>query len=182
MFVHFSLVRTKTPWKINMEHTNHTFRKENDLPNLQGVMFQPLIFQGETIQKQQKNNPHFWGAAFPASELVAKGPAVVYAIRRPGWGAWAALDGLLGLGYVVIFISPLYMAIYVWKGNDRYLGNSKRKAWLWTTYPSPGMIPPFFSGCFFNAGWFLEVWYVVCRALGRWRVSQQLGNLFFPLF
>ena len=23
-----------TPWKINMEPTNHTFRKENDLPNL----------------------------------------------------------------------------------------------------------------------------------------------------
>ena len=26
------------------------------------------------------------GEPFPASELVAKGPAVVYAIRRPGWG------------------------------------------------------------------------------------------------
>ena len=23
-----------TPWKINMEPTNHQFRKENDLPNL----------------------------------------------------------------------------------------------------------------------------------------------------
>ena len=23
-----------TPWKINMEHINHPFRKENDLPNL----------------------------------------------------------------------------------------------------------------------------------------------------
>ena len=23
-----------TPWKINMEHTNHPFGKENDLPNL----------------------------------------------------------------------------------------------------------------------------------------------------
>ena len=23
------------PWKINMEHSNHPFRKENDLPNLQ---------------------------------------------------------------------------------------------------------------------------------------------------
>ena len=22
-----------TPWKINMEHTNHPFRKEDDLPN-----------------------------------------------------------------------------------------------------------------------------------------------------
>ena len=26
--------RECTPWKINMEHTNHPFRKENDLPNL----------------------------------------------------------------------------------------------------------------------------------------------------
>ena len=25
---------TPTPWKINMEPTNHPFRKENDLPNL----------------------------------------------------------------------------------------------------------------------------------------------------
>ena len=26
--------KTHTPWKINMEPTNHPFRKENDLPNL----------------------------------------------------------------------------------------------------------------------------------------------------
>ena len=25
---------SNTPWKMNMEHTNHPFRKENDLPNL----------------------------------------------------------------------------------------------------------------------------------------------------
>ena len=29
-----------------MEPTNHQFGKENDLPNLQGIMFQPLIFRG----------------------------------------------------------------------------------------------------------------------------------------
>ena len=28
-----------TPWKINMEPTNHPFRKDNDLPSLQGMMF-----------------------------------------------------------------------------------------------------------------------------------------------
>ena len=28
-----------TPWKINMEPKNRPFRKENDLPNLQGIMF-----------------------------------------------------------------------------------------------------------------------------------------------
>jgi len=28
-----------TPWKINMEHSNHPFRKENDLPNLCVVHF-----------------------------------------------------------------------------------------------------------------------------------------------
>ena len=27
------------PWKINMEHSNHPFRKENDLPNLYMIMF-----------------------------------------------------------------------------------------------------------------------------------------------
>ena len=29
-----SLILGGTPWKINMEPTNHPFRKENDLPNL----------------------------------------------------------------------------------------------------------------------------------------------------
>ena len=28
------LSRVGTPWKINMEPTNHPFKKENDLPNL----------------------------------------------------------------------------------------------------------------------------------------------------
>ena len=28
------LIYVDTPWKINMEPTNHPFRKENDLPNL----------------------------------------------------------------------------------------------------------------------------------------------------
>ena len=31
--------RNPTPWKINMEPTNHPFRKENDLPNLHEDMF-----------------------------------------------------------------------------------------------------------------------------------------------
>ena len=30
----FALIRPATPWKINMEPTNHPFRKENNLPNL----------------------------------------------------------------------------------------------------------------------------------------------------
>ena len=33
MVQHVSVV-VATPWKINMEPTNHPFRKENDLPNL----------------------------------------------------------------------------------------------------------------------------------------------------
>ena len=37
--------RWTTPWKIIMEPTNHPFSKENDLPNLQKCMFQPLIFR-----------------------------------------------------------------------------------------------------------------------------------------
>ena len=30
----FMYLQRSTPWKINMEPTNHPFRKENDLPNL----------------------------------------------------------------------------------------------------------------------------------------------------
>ena len=32
-------IRIFTPWKINMEPTNPPFRKENDFPNLQKIMF-----------------------------------------------------------------------------------------------------------------------------------------------
>ena len=32
--VQFQELVEYTPWKINMECTNHPFRKENDLPNL----------------------------------------------------------------------------------------------------------------------------------------------------
>ena len=35
-----------TPWKINMEPTNHPFRKEHDLNHTSMIMFQPLIFRG----------------------------------------------------------------------------------------------------------------------------------------
>ena len=35
-----------TPWKINMEPTNHPFRKENDLNQTSMIMVQPFIFQG----------------------------------------------------------------------------------------------------------------------------------------
>ncbi len=31
---HYGRAILGTPWKINMEHINHPFRKENDLPNL----------------------------------------------------------------------------------------------------------------------------------------------------
>ena len=34
-----------TPWKINMEPTNHPFRKENDLPNPHDYVSM-LIFRG----------------------------------------------------------------------------------------------------------------------------------------
>ena len=33
-FSHGTFFSKSTPWKINMEPTNHPFRKENDLPNL----------------------------------------------------------------------------------------------------------------------------------------------------
>ena len=38
--------KPSTPWKINMEPTNHPFRKENDLNQTSMSMFQPLIFRG----------------------------------------------------------------------------------------------------------------------------------------
>ena len=38
-----------TPWKTNMEPTNHPFRKENDLPNLQGIMYH-VTLQGCIVE------------------------------------------------------------------------------------------------------------------------------------
>ena len=44
------IVDIDTPRKMNVEPTNHLFRKEHDLPNLQAIMmFQPLIFKGALI-------------------------------------------------------------------------------------------------------------------------------------
>ena len=35
-----------TPWKVNMEPTNHPCGKENDLTQTSMIMFQPLILRG----------------------------------------------------------------------------------------------------------------------------------------
>ena len=37
---------TDTPWKINMEPTNHPFRKENDLNQTSMILFHVIIFRG----------------------------------------------------------------------------------------------------------------------------------------
>ena len=37
--------RLTTPWKINMEPTNHPFRKENDLRKTSRIMCKMLIFR-----------------------------------------------------------------------------------------------------------------------------------------
>ena len=53
-----------TPWKINMEPTNHTIEKENDLNQTSMIMFQPLIFRGVTHIWSRKNMLHektLWG-------------------------------------------------------------------------------------------------------------------------
>ena len=39
-----------------MESTNHPFGKENYLSNLQGMMFQPLIFKGVPMVTPPKFN------------------------------------------------------------------------------------------------------------------------------
>ena len=42
-------INTDTPWKINIEHTNHPFREENDLNQTYMIMLlmcKMLIFQG----------------------------------------------------------------------------------------------------------------------------------------
>ena len=40
-----------TAWKIDMEPTNHPFRKENDLNQTFMIMFQPLIFRDVTMNR-----------------------------------------------------------------------------------------------------------------------------------
>ena len=56
MFTKFHINIPCTPWKINMEPTNHPFRRENDdLSNLHEDMFQPLIFRGVGELKNDDN-------------------------------------------------------------------------------------------------------------------------------
>ena len=47
--------KPNTPWKINMEPTNHPFGKENDLNQTSIIMVQPLIFQG--VENHTRNSP-----------------------------------------------------------------------------------------------------------------------------
>lgn len=47
-----------THWKINMEPTNQPFGKENDLPNLQGIMLKAVNLPG-CIPKPVVNNWDF---------------------------------------------------------------------------------------------------------------------------
>ena len=51
-----------TLWKINMEHTNHPFRKENDLNQTSMIMFQPLIFRGVFGTKKTQDSGCFIGS------------------------------------------------------------------------------------------------------------------------
>jgi len=46
-----------TPGKINMEHTNHPFREENDLNQTSMIMEPMLIFQGVCLVSIS----NFWG-------------------------------------------------------------------------------------------------------------------------
>ena len=47
------VAKTSTPWKINMEPTNHLFGKENDLNQTsREFVFQPLIFRGVHIWRE----------------------------------------------------------------------------------------------------------------------------------
>ena len=49
-----------TPSKINMEPTNHPFRKENGLPSTSMIMFQPLIFREGNQRKPPRLHCVFW--------------------------------------------------------------------------------------------------------------------------
>ena len=51
-----------TPWKINMETTNHPFRKENDLNQTSRELCSMLIFRG-VFQHHFANNPLFMSMA-----------------------------------------------------------------------------------------------------------------------
>ena len=70
-----------TPWKINMEPTNHPFRKENDLNQTFIVMFQPLIFRGvpriisSSLTSRKNNNFGFFRSCLvwePLKDVDAK--------------------------------------------------------------------------------------------------------------
>jgi len=78
-----------------MEPTNYSCRKDNDLPNLQGIMFQPLIFRGGIIHLSfqvhglpKKNTPSssIWGT--PISLLKASHQAGFPALHERRFVVW----------------------------------------------------------------------------------------------
>ena len=63
------------PWKVNMEPTNHPFRKEYDLPSLHEDMFQPFIFRGVCLSKFLKLRT--CGFTMKASKISKKASKVL---------------------------------------------------------------------------------------------------------
>ena len=64
-----------TPWKINMEPTNHSFRKENDLPNLH-----------DYVPSSEVYTPTGWTAdGSPENAMGFPFPAVAESPRFQGW-------------------------------------------------------------------------------------------------
>ena len=49
-------IKPPTPWKINMEPTNHPFRKENDLPNLHDYCMFHVNLQGCKLRPPHSNH------------------------------------------------------------------------------------------------------------------------------
>ena len=97
-----------TPWKINMEPTNHPFRKENDLPNLHCPWScSMLIFRG--VRNKNWTNKHH--QLRPGSWMVVSMPCLLKKFDNPNtqckygrfiyiWVVWGVNVGLYTIHWV----------------------------------------------------------------------------------
>ena len=108
-------IRIFTPWKINMEPTNHPFRKENDLPNLQGIMFHVSLHGCIEITRISWCMVQKWKMTSPASPSVS-----IWVLK--GMDYQLLVSGFLAIGlchYSLWTIWQLWIRPWnIWNGNS----------------------------------------------------------------
>ena len=134
-----------TSWKINMEPTNHPFRKENYLPNLQGIMFH-VNLQGCTIKINHAMDRWIY---------QAHGSGIEKILKCLGWKTQRSILGFQK--------NPAFSGFYTpW--------NQHFRTWKWMV----GKLCSFWDGIFFQV-LLLLVWGILVDLIFDSHIQKHLG-------